>query len=1107
MHARLSSRSRALSIVALALTAGGAGLVVGGCDCAGNVTPTPTTDAGDTGVLGDSGPPRDGGPDTGVRADGGPDTGMPTDGGVCTPVDELCNGADDDCDGLVDENVVAVCGSNVGICRTGTQTCTGGTLGACSGGVSAEPAEICGNGLDDDCNEMVDDGCTCQNGATQSCGSGVGECHRGTQTCAGGAWGACVGEVTPTNELCDDLDNNCDGLVDEIFPGVGGSCDGPDTDQCAEGTLACSSDHLGTTCSDTTGDAMELCNGGTDDDCDGMTDEGCTCTDGATQSCGSGVGECMAGTQTCAAGAWGPCMGSVGPTSELCDGLDNNCDGATDEGFVLGMACDGADADFCTEGTTTCDPSTGGVVCSDTTGSSAETCNAMDDDCDGASDEGFSVGMACDGTDADACNEGMIACNGTGGASCSDTTGDSVEVCNGADDDCDGNVDEGNPGGGVACAGAADHGTCVSRTACISGALVCRGTFVSATGTAGAPGSDTMPTNSITTAIANAVAIGGATLPDVCVCDPPGGAASTFTENVTMVEGVSVLGGFDCNGWNVSSTSSTVVQDTDADGLAFPAGITAATTLDRMTVVGFDDAGSGATTSAVTITDGSPALNADTVRAGRASTAIGLRVVSASGPATPAINNGSYAATGVAGGTAVAISVDAAAPRLSMVTVQPGGSGVIAMPPATSYGVRCTDCGGTTIASSTIAGGAATATAYGLYGTGNVAGLAVTNGSIAGGTTSVASSSTFGVDLATCRGAPTFTGVITNGGNNGGPPGAGITRTAFASSGASCAPVIDGGRYIGCESNTTCIGIDASASSALVVRNVGATAGGPTIPIAGAVGSADTTIGIRCVGGSCASITASVMAAGTVTRSGPTGVGLWIDGSAPTVDSCRITGPNGGLTGIAIASPVWAGVYLTRGAGATLTNDVVHDGTHAQRVFSVLYDYGASAGIRGPLIVNNTIDYQICQTCGPRVGLGILNSGTAAVASGVFRNNIVHALGPALGLTPSNAVMELNAASDPMTFENNALFDATAAMGGVYVDEGTMNLSTTIQLQALYGLASGNQVVDCGVNGTFHIGGGSACLDSGTMTSCPRADFEGTVRPQGLTCDIGCDEH
>ena len=94
---------------------------------------------------------------------------------------------------------------------------------------------------------------------------------------------------------------------------------------------------------------LERCDDGVDNDGDGAVDEGCPCTVGATQDCydGSpehaGVGSCTLGARTCVGngelgGIWGSCAGSGTPTEELCNGLDEDCDGVVDNGCACGDA-------------------------------------------------------------------------------------------------------------------------------------------------------------------------------------------------------------------------------------------------------------------------------------------------------------------------------------------------------------------------------------------------------------------------------------------------------------------------------------------------------------------------------------------------------------------------------------------------------------------------------------------------------------------------------------------------------------------------------------------------------------------------------------------------
>ena len=206
------------------------------------------------------------GPSEGEGEGEGPSEGE-GEGPACVPEAETCNGVDDDCDGRIDED-------------------------------DPELGEGCSTGL-------------------------PGPCWQGRLRCEEGAL-ACVGVVQPGEELCNGLDDDCDGEADEDAPQANEECESEVPGICGFGRTRCANGILHC---DPVDPEEELCDG-LDNDCNGLVDEGAPgheepCLTGLLGVCGEGIGWCENGVFDC--------VQQEEPSREECDGRDNDCDGEVDE--------------------------------------------------------------------------------------------------------------------------------------------------------------------------------------------------------------------------------------------------------------------------------------------------------------------------------------------------------------------------------------------------------------------------------------------------------------------------------------------------------------------------------------------------------------------------------------------------------------------------------------------------------------------------------------------------------------------------------------------------------------------------------------------------------
>ena len=399
--------------------------------------------------------------------------------GEVLPTDELCDQLDNDCDGETDEGFtyggadIGFPCTGIGQCGEGTVQCqVGGVQVTCSsmpdGSASQASPEVC-DGIDNDCDGELNEGLTNVEDSTclqeGVCALPGAEVKAACNQDESGTW-SCDYSAVPAfkagkETLCDGVDNNCDGVADESF-NINLGCDGADADECANGVFVCAEDGLSAICEEGDTNGGELCDG-LDNDCDGIVDEdfkelGQVCDGDDSDLCINGTWQCSAD------GKKVECVEVFTDIQESCDGLDNDCDGTIDEDFpTLGEPCDGPDKDLCLNGTFTCAQAGLGVWCvNEIVSVNTDLCNGLDDDCDGLIDEDSGTQTCGEGeclTKVNLCEEGIPQV-------CQPMEGASPEVCDGLDNDCDGVVDE--EFGEITCG----QGECFQEiAACLNGEL------------------------------------------------------------------------------------------------------------------------------------------------------------------------------------------------------------------------------------------------------------------------------------------------------------------------------------------------------------------------------------------------------------------------------------------------------------------------------------------------------------------------------------------------------------------------------------------------------------------------------------------------------------
>ncbi len=846
---------------------------------------------------------------------------------------------------------------------------------------------------------------------------------------------------------------------------------------------------------------------------------------------------------------------------ELCDGKDNDCDGACDLEF---------DSDGDGDGYTACPDSTGSLAgpdgfcgevptganfdCDDARGDRnpglVEVCNGFDDNCNGLVDEGLS--MACyDGPagtqDVGQCMGGMTHCIRGIQSACTGQIQPMVEACNGLDDDCDGPVDEGTPdmtcGLGVCrvtvpyCAGGQPQ-QCVpannaSQELCngldddCDGLVdeTCPCVHVSAiTGVDTNTGSSNDPMATINAAIQHAATTPGS--PNiVCVASTTSCSAGNWTfynEDVVMVDGVSVYGGYEPvvgNAWVRDPACNTEIRGQTGPAVYFGHSVGSQTLLDGFVTSVVTN--SGMASSAVMVIEGSAGAvvsNCAVFGGHQGDETYGILVTDdANGnPATPQILNSQ-----VQGGDGTELSVGIFSHKSSPFiqgSCDPSridahgrctggcwnlksirGHRSISVYPERSFGIWLNHSPGARVDQSAVCSqGGEDAAAISI--SGDAAGVQVTrsNMTVWGGYTS-----NDGILLDDCGGASPWIAnndwISSEGDSSGNSLAVGVRSIG------DCHPLIEGNLGItggGEGSANHCRGILCGVSQSSGVSSRCAIVGNQTINGSNG-GLPPSSYAILCEDGACGLISQNQNING---RGGVDAMGVYLIGTSSAVlDRNVIQGGCG---------PTWVTGVFADDSTARIQNNIIGTSLCADIGATVTTDFVALWVANGgaanePDVHSNAIfgggAPSACLSTGLVLDLAPW-SGTPTGPLGIYRNNLIH---PGLCDT-SLGVWERSVDADPRIFENNAVV-AGLSVDAMCLDEDTTILSSESQLNGLSDMIVGGNI-DQGCGFTYTPGSpvvlpsSSVCRNNGTPAGAPAWDYYGDPRPVESAPEIGPDE-